>query len=111
MLESGTVPHDLLEIHVATDFFFEVELLLRKLLFQRGNLAEGQAIFYSDGYLTGCFFEKIDLIWQEGIIGAAVDGQKSDGSTATHKRYHALSLQPLRHHQLVQIGREFLGID
>ena len=33
-LEGWTVPHDLLEVHVATDFFFQIELLLRKLLFQ-----------------------------------------------------------------------------
>src|SRR5713226_9702406 len=110
MLESRTVPHDLLEVHVATDFFFEVELLLRKLLFQLGNLAEGEAILYSNGYLTGRFLEKIDLIRQERIIGPPVNGQKSDDSAAAHKRYYALSLQPLGHHQLVQIGREFLGI-
>src|ERR1700688_43755 len=110
MLERRTVPHDLLEVHVATDLFFEIKLLLRKLLFQLGNLAEGHAILYSDGYLTGCFFEKTDLVWQEGIIGPPVYGQSSDGAAAAHKRYHALSLKPLRDHQLVQIGREFLGI-
>src|ERR1700686_559580 len=101
MLERRTVPHDLLEVQIATDFFFEIYLLLRKLLFQFGNLAEGEAILYSDGDLTGCLLEKLDLIRQEGIIGAPVNGQNSDGSTAAYKRYHALSLQPLSHHQFI----------
>src|ERR1700692_240230 len=110
MLERRTAPHDLLEVHAATDFFFEIKLLLRKLLFQLGNLGEGEAILYSDGYLTGCFFEKTDFVWQEGIIGPPVNGQSCDGAAAAHKRYHALSLKPLRHHQLVKIGRKFLWI-
>src|SRR5580700_7412941 len=110
MLERRTVPHDLLEIHVATDLFFEIKLLLGQFLFQVGDLAVCETILYSDGDLTGCFLEKLDLIRQEGIVGAPVNGQSCDDSAAAHKRYHALTLQPLSHHQLVQIGRKFLWI-
>src|SRR5580704_715310 len=101
MLERRTVSHNLLEIRVAPDFFFEIELLLGKFLLQFGNLAEGQAILDSDGYLAGRFLEKIDLIRQEGIIGAAVNGQSSHDLAAADKRYHTLSPQPLRYQQLV----------
>src|ERR1700719_3563680 len=110
MLERRAVSHDLFETHVAADFFFEIDILLRQLFFQFGDLAEGEAVFYSDSYLTRRFLKKIDLIWQEWIIGPSVNGQSCDGAAAAHKRYHALSLKPLRDHQLVQIGREFLGI-
>src|SRR3984957_10215479 len=110
MLERRTIPHDLLEVHLATDFLLEIEFLLCKLLFQIGDLAEGEAVFDSDSYLTRRFLKKIDLIRQEWIIGPSVNRQSCDGAAAAHKRYHALSLQPLGQHQLVQIGREFLGI-
>jgi len=55
MLERRTVPHDLLEVHVATDLFFEIKLLLGQFLFQVGDLAVCKTILYSDGDLTGCF--------------------------------------------------------
>src|SRR5580704_9807957 len=109
MVERRTVPHDLFETHIAADFLFEIELLLRQLLLQFRDLAVGKAILNGDGYLTRRIFEKIDLVRQESIC-LPVDRQNADNRPAAHEWYHALIFQSLRYHRLVKVRRKLFAI-
>jgi hypothetical protein len=87
VLERRTVPHDLLEIHVAADFVFEIELFLRELLFQFENLAVSEAILNGDGYLARCLAEKVDLFRRKRTLELACNYEDSDGPTTAHRWY------------------------
>jgi len=51
-----------IEIHLAADFVFQVQLLLRQFVFELGNLPIAQGIFHRDRNLRRHLADEIDLI-------------------------------------------------
>ena len=64
---AGLLPDDLLEAHLAADFFFEIELLLGELVFQFGNLLVCQRVFNCDGDLACSLAEETGTSFPWGM--------------------------------------------
>src|SRR6266481_8706058 len=63
-----TFSHDLREIHLATDFIFEIQLFLRELVFQLSNLPKRACILHGDGNLICDLGQKLDVVAGERIV-------------------------------------------
>ena len=69
VLQRRAVSDDILKVHLAADFFFEIELLLRELVFEFRNLVVCQCVFDGDCYLPRSLGEKFD-VGREGRFGS-----------------------------------------
>src|SRR5580704_623015 len=65
VFQRGAVSDDVFEVHLAADFFFEIELLLGELVFELRNLAVCQRIFNGDGDLACGLCQKVDVVLGE----------------------------------------------
>jgi hypothetical protein len=68
LLKRGTAANKGIEIHLAADFVFQVQLLLRQLVFELGNLPVGQGIFHRDRNLRRHLADEIDLIPGKWVV-------------------------------------------
>ena len=59
LFQSRTVTNDLIEIHRATNLFFQIQLLLGQLVFEFGSFAEGESVLFP-ARVTGHSFTFID---------------------------------------------------
>src|ERR1700747_3773060 len=67
-LQRRALSDDLGEIHFGANFIFEIELFLRKLVFQALNLAVRQCILNRESNLVSNLLQKMDLVLGEGVI-------------------------------------------
>jgi hypothetical protein len=52
MFQGWAGPNDVFKVHLAADFFFEIELLLGEFVFELRNLVVCQRVFNGDGNLA-----------------------------------------------------------
>jgi hypothetical protein len=68
LLKRGTAANNGIEIHLTADFVSQVQLLLRQLVFELGNLPVGQGIFHRDRTLRRHLADEIDLIPGKWVV-------------------------------------------
>src|SRR5215831_2857500 len=72
LAEDGTkglaMADDLFKALLGSDFVFEIQLLLRQLVFEFSDLAIGQRIVHRDGHLVRDLGKKLSVIPVEGIL-------------------------------------------
>ena len=65
------VANDLIEVHLAANLFFEIKLLLRQLVLERGDLSVGQRVLDSDRHLLGDLRKQFHVFFGESVFTAA----------------------------------------
>src|SRR6266853_1270922 len=58
----GTRPDDLVKTHFAANLFFQIQLFLRKLVLESGDLAVGKRVFHCNGDLPSDHGEKLSVV-------------------------------------------------
>ena len=89
VLQCWAGPDDVLKVHLATDFFFEIEFFLRELVFQFGNFVICHRIFDLNGDVPRSQGEKFDIVSCESSLAGACNGQHSECSTSINQRNQA----------------------
>ncbi len=77
---------DLFEIQFAADFVLEIQLFARQLIFEVGDLAEGQRIFDGNRDLAGDLSQERKIGWSEDVLAEAAQGQDANGLAAPGER-------------------------
>jgi hypothetical protein len=73
VLERLARSNNLPEIHLAPNFFFEVELLLCQLVCEFGDLLISQRVCRCDANLACSLAKKVDIVWAKGTFSPAPD--------------------------------------
>src|SRR5580700_7330433 len=107
MFQRGAVSDDVLKVHLAADFFFEIQLLLGKLVFQLRNLVVGQRVFNGDGDLARSLRQKFDVVCGERSFSSPCNGQDSECSTPINQRNQTGALEALGDHFIVDLRGDF----
>src|SRR5712692_5272107 len=71
---------DLFEALLSPDFIFEIQLFLRKLIFQIGNLTISQRIFHCDRHLARHLSKEIDILPSKGILRPSAKGHDAENA-------------------------------
>src|SRR3989441_11889908 len=85
-LERGTLTDDFLEIELAAEFFFEVELFFGQLVFKRVDLLEGQRILDGDGDLRSDLLEQFDVLGRKSLRAASGEIERADDAAVCAQR-------------------------
>ena len=85
-LERRAFADDLLEVVLGADFLFEVELLLRQLVLELGDLLIGQSVLDGDGDLVGDQSEQVHVLLRKCPFAQAGQAECPQGSVGTVER-------------------------
>src|ERR1700724_3964926 len=85
MAEYRTLSHNAFEVHLATNFIPQIQLLLSELVFQFGDLAIGQAILDGDCHLARSAHQELNVIGTDGVLDSAGERQHAEGSAAANQ--------------------------
>ena len=85
-LQRGTFADDLLKVVFGANFVFQVKLFLGELVFEIGDLLEGQGIFDGDGDLRGDLAQQVYVLLAERGIAQAGDVQRAQNTLARDQR-------------------------
>lgn len=81
-------------MHLAADFVFQVELLLRKLILQFADLAIGKRILDRERNLAGDLHQQIDIVLGKRVLLKPAKAQDSEDTVAISKEQQAGGFNP-----------------
>src|SRR5215467_7027151 len=86
--------YDLFETLLGSDFVFEIQLLLRELVLQIGDLAISNRIFHRDCDLAGGLCKEGDILRREGILPSS-EAHNAQNAVAVNKRQETAGFETL----------------
>src|SRR5712692_2206077 len=86
---------DLFEALLGPDFIFEIQLLLRELVLEVGNLTIGQRIFHCDRHLARHLSKEIDILLSEGILRPSAKGHNAENAVPVDEWQQTAGLETL----------------
>src|SRR5688572_25347904 len=108
--ECRAVADNLIEVHLAANLFFEIELLLREPIFESRYLAVGEGVLDGDRYLPGDVRQQLHVFFRESTFTAAGYVECSQGAVMCDEGNDASRPEPI----IVCVpdlrGREFAEI-
>src|SRR3984893_3735590 len=93
MAEHRTLSHNSFEVHLATNFVFQIQLLLRELVFQFGDLAIGHAILDGDCHLPRRAHQELNIIRTDGVLDSAGERQHTERPASANQGQSATRLE------------------
>src|SRR5580692_8427745 len=91
--QRSATPDDLSEIHFRSEFIFQIEFFLRKLLFQFPNLAVRKRILDGESNLVCDLRKETDIALTEGVVSEPRDNQRANRAISADQRQKAEGLQ------------------
>src|SRR5207245_4558462 len=104
--QSGAVSHNVLKVQLTTNFIFQIQLLLGKLIFEGSDLPIGERVLDCDGHLIGDLGEEIALVWGKGLLLESGEQQHAKDAIAAQEWEKTARLQPLNRADLINRGME-----
>ncbi len=111
MLQGGTRPDDLLKVHLAANLFFEIQLFLRKLVLESGDLAVGKRVFNCNGDLPRDHGEKLTVVGAERVFLPPAETQNAKRSPPVNQRNETDGLQSFASNNCIFLGSNVARFD
>ncbi len=108
--EARALAHNSLEIHLAADFFFQIQLLLGQLVFKFRNFTINNRIFDCDRHLARYLSQEIDLVLIECVLFPPRHSQHTEHAFSTDKGQVTEGVQPFAFGFSVHLFRNGLAI-
>src|ERR1700740_3192558 len=87
---------NILEVKFAADFGFEIDVFLRELILEFGNLPIGESVFNRESDLTGDLPQERKIIFSEGVLPRTRNTQDAQHASPTQKRQAGKRVVSLR---------------
>src|SRR5882724_4148037 len=108
--EGGAGPHDVLKGQLTADFLFQIELFLREVVLERGDLAIGERVLDGDRHLTGHLGQKRDLLLVKSLLRPSAQAQHAEAALAADERQEAVGLETLTSQTSVFLRTDLGGV-
>ena len=95
MPECRAVADDLIEVHLAANLFFEIELLLGELVFELGDFPICQGVFDGDGDLLCDVREQFHVVFGKRVFSSARDVECAQHPVMCDERNDAARPEPI----------------
>src|SRR5262245_2559525 len=99
--QGGAVSHNVRKVQLAANFIFQIQLLLRELVFERDDLTIGEGVLDRDSDLIGDLGQEIDLVLGKGMFLESGEEQHAKDTIAAQQWEKAARLQPLKSANLI----------
>ena len=86
---------DVLKRQLTADFLFQVQLFVRELVLERGDLAVGERVVDGDRHLAGHAGQELDVLLAEGLFPHATQAQDAEATMAAAEAHDAVGLEAL----------------
>src|ERR1700680_3567373 len=93
MAEYRTLSHNSFEVHLATNFILQIQLLLSELVFQFGDLERGKAILDGDCHLARSAHQELNVIGTDGVLDSAGECQHTEGPASANQGQRGARLE------------------
>src|SRR5215469_13125798 len=110
MTERRTLAYDSFEVHLAANFFLQVQLFLRELVRQISDLLVCERVLHSNGQLIRNLNKELDVVVIESVFLAACDRQNSKQTALAHQWHVAERVQAFSSCFRVHLRRYLSGV-